>query len=133
MSDLFRGIRRANRAPAAGRDAGGYQKTMLFAFSSSLEGGLQRKCFLFLVQNHFPGPTLQESVRLDRFGGEEKNYSGPRSRDPARFLVQNPLNSGRFVKDIQGNCSIFAPFVVKAAPPPANVDEASASSPARSY
>ena len=79
------GLRTRERAPAVGRDGGDPLKTMLFALSSPLEGRLSVKHFLCWAPNYFPGPTLQGSVRLDRFGGGEKNYFGPPSPQPARF------------------------------------------------
>ena len=82
------GARTRERAPAVGRDGGDPPKTMLFALSSPLEGRLLTKVFLRLVQNHFPPPSLQGLGQTDRFGGEEKNYFGPTSRDPARFWAR---------------------------------------------
>ena len=82
------GLRTRERAPAVGRDGGDPLKTMLFALSSPLEGRLSALWLLCWVQNHFPGPTLQGLGQTDRFGGEEKNYSGPTSRDPARFWAR---------------------------------------------
>ena len=64
----------------------GTPKTMVLAFSTSHEALSLEQVFLRLTPNHFSPPSLQGLVRLDRFGGGEKNYCGPPSPEPAQFL-----------------------------------------------